>query len=248
MNKKTIVFVWAEDVGNFAKELQTKTLSKDTESIVVLGSELKISDWKSLQETNNGDIILEVDNEYSVYKKDTEIAMLGRCYEKSKLENCEICIAPFATFDKDTQEMAKRMGIATAPCFETKTKSSITKKRQPKKSVTKEPNLETYEDVSPTKGNSKKKKPDNKTKTLDLKAEPAHELIGEILQESGLSKKDKEFFLAPNHIEMIASAAIQASDEKIGFPFQLQMRFGAENAKKLESVAGKLYKALRKEG
>lgn len=242
MDKVTYnVLIWAEDIGKFAKDVLEKKMPANIENVIVLGNEIKVTDLKALQQIEG--LLPEIDNEYTGNKRDTELVMLGRCIEQGKNTKNIVGLMSFTSLDKEVQEVAKKMGIPIVGWRALKDKTPAAKKvttrkrkESPKEEKIKEP----------------KTPKEKKANTLKEDSSPKHEnketkIISTLINKSNMNQEDKDFFSKPENIALIKEAVDKASDVKIGFPFQLQMRFGTDKAQKLNIISEKMYASLRKE-
>jgi len=262
MDNKTvyIVLVWAEDVGKFAKDCQTKGVPKEINRVVILGEELKVGDLKALGELKG--LAYDIDNEYSKNRSLSEIFLLGSCATKRE-GDVQTGLAFYAPPSKEALEVAKNTGIPVVSVSQLgKAKSEQTKTRTARKATSNKERNPSKESLKQTeeievasvsaegilKGTTEtKKKAAAVTCSKKSDLSPMQEKIKEILSKSGLAKDDALLFLTNESLANMEKAVRDALDEKIGFPFQLQMHFG-KNSEVLTRLLAKDFKNLRKIG
>lgn len=233
--EKYSVLVWAEDAGAFAKECQSKGFPKEIERLFILGEELKICDFKLLNEVVPIPYVL--DREIAKDKVFSEIFMLGRCAEYNEINGLSNGFITYKLCDKKTAEIAKTAGISILQWNQLFKNKSTTKKQETKpvkkKPITEEKPAETMEIP-------KKRTPKQSISPKEYSS--LCEELASLIKDSTINSKTKEFYLSLERLKNLETVIKNASDENIGLPFQLQMYFGKDG----ELILGLLKKHFKK--
>lgn len=231
------VLLWTNQIPRFADFAENnKKYLKDFGNIRIFGEDLKVSDYNRLCNLHLEDmeILSPIGNE-----RDTLMFCLGEAYAKHT-ENLYV----LSNVDKSVTDFAKSKGIEItllSNLSKPTTKTVTTRKpRVSKKTVE---NI-TVEDSLPAKEEVEKEIVAPKLKK-ESKKKAAPE-ISDLLQKL-VAQAEKETGNAyAGQMEDIDRGIRNASDVKIGLPFQMQLIFGQEKGENLAKVLAPHFDELRK--
>lgn len=247
---KYIVLVWAADTGKFVQENITK-LSK--EQIVIVGNSLKMDDLKALQNMHLENIVF--DSVEPEKKEQYELFLLG----KASALSCGFLI--YGNGSKAVTDMAKAVGVELISfqkfiSGEEKTVRERKKKDTPAplKEKTTPPAEDTVSIPEVKKEALEKSEKTVRTKKTEDKKEISvsgssskkkADMILQLIEESKLSKEEKEFFSTPGKLSMLEEV-IKASNES-SLKLQVQFMFGDSKGQAVLPILEKNFKKLKKE-
>ena len=223
------VLLWTNQIPRFADFAENnKKYLKDFGNIRIFGEDLKVSDYNRLCNLHLEDmeILSPIGNE-----RDTLMFCLGEAYAKHT-ENLYV----LSNVDKSVTDFAKSQGIEIL---------SLTSLSKPAAKTVRKPRAaKVTQDSLPAKEEVEKEIVAPKTKREPKKK--ATPEISNLLQEL-VAQAEKETGNAyAGQMEDIDRGIRNASDVKIGLPFQMQLIFGQEKGENLAKVLAPHFDELRK--
>lgn len=235
------VLLWTNQIQKFADFAENnKKYLKDFGNIRIFGEDLKVSDYNRLCNLHLDDmeILSPIGNE-----RDTLMFCLGEAYAKHT-ENLYV----LSNVDKGVIDFAKSQGIEItllSNLSKPTAKSVTTRKPRVSKKIVE--NVAT-EDSLPARETASTKMPKEKEvkSEVKVKTERKSSEISELLK-STVAKAEKETNLSfSDRLDEIDRGIRNASDAKVGLPFQMQLLFGKENADILAKYLMPHFNELRK--
>lgn len=228
------LLIWSDEIQKFTDLLkENKKLPSTYDQFMVLGTELRISDYNKLRQLPIPDDKLRLSTALSE-KRDTLLFVLGMLKAKEETRICTI-----ASVSKELSDFAKEQDM------ELLSMAAVAKGSDKK---TTKPRVRNLRKVEPIAEES------NKALNLDDKEETGsvtdpvkkesiesgktEETVPGLLEDLVKAAEEKTGNDYSKRIDEIRKAVAAASDEKIGLPFQMQMLFGEKGQALADELTG----------
>ena len=221
------LLIWNDEIQKLSDLIkENKKLPSMFDKFIVLGTELRISEYNKLRQLPIPDDKLELSTALSE-KKDTLLFVLGMLKERKESRVCTISSVPRDMADFAKEQEIELLSMAAAAKNSDK---KVSKPRAPRKTA--EP-----------KGVKEKKKEDPeptaaKEEETPVMNPPEDAPTDGLLEKLVKIAEEKTGCEYSKRMEEIRKAVANASDKEIGLPFQLKMLFGEDGKALSEELAG----------
>lgn len=229
------LLIWSDEIQKFTDLLkENKKLPSTYDQFMVLGTELRISDYNKLRQLPIPDDKLRLSTALSE-KRDTLLFVLGMLKAKEETHVCTI-----ASVSKELSDFAKEQDMellsmaAAAKGSDKKTTKPRVRNLRKNESVAEESNKTL--NLNDNKGTDSITEP-VKNESID-ESEKTEETVPGLLEDLVKAAEKKTGYGYSKRIDEIRKAVATASDEKIGLPFQMQMLFGEKGQALADELTG----------
>ncbi len=229
------LLIWSDEIQKLSDLIkENKKLPSMFDKFIVLGTELRISEYNKLRQLPIPDDKLELSTALPE-KRDTLLFVLGMLKERKESRVCTISSVPrdMADFAKE-QDMELLSMAAAAKGSDKKTTKSRVRNLRKNESVAEESNKTL--NLNDNKGTDSITEP-VKNKSID-ESEKTEETVPGLLEDLVKAAEKKTGYGYSKRIDEIRKAVAAASDEKIGLPFQMQMLFGEKGQGLTDELTG----------
>lgn len=221
------LLIWNDEIQKLSDLIkENKKLPSMFDKFIVLGTELRISEYNKLRQLPIPDDKLELSTALSE-KKDTLLFVLGMLKERKESRVCTISSVPrdMADFAKEQEIELLSMAAAAKNSDKKVSKPRASRKTAEPKGVKELKN----EDPEPTAAK------EEETPVMNPPEDAPTDGLLEKLVKIAEEKTGCEY---SKRMEEIRKAVTNASDKEIGLPFQLKMLFGEDGKALSEELAG----------
>lgn len=228
------LLIWSDEIQKFADLLkENKKLPSTFNQFMVLGTELRISDYNKLRQLPIPDDKLHLSTALSE-KRDTLLFILGMLKAKDESRVCTI-----TSVSKELSDFAKEQDMellsmaAAAKGSDKKTTKPRVRNLRKAEPIAEESNKALNLDDKEETGSVT-----DPVKEESIESEKTEETVPGLLENLVKAAEEKTGNDYSKRINEIRKAVAAASDEKIGLPFQMQMLFGEKGQALADELTG----------